>query len=620
MGNDSNKNDNEQPMNQEQNNNLDSLNDLIVKGKYSDIYKSKNEKNEIIAIKIINTIKISEIINNIKKDNLEKIIQEKYKIMKKCGEKSDYSIKIIDFIDKTTDFYLIMEFCNINLKDYLSKKKTGKGLNISTIKEIFIQLNKILVYMDHNKLYHGDINPGHILIIEKDGKIIPKLIDFFNFNLLKKDYTLYTAPEIINNQEGNKKYDIKSDLWSIGLILYELYFNALPFKKINELINISKNSSKLNLLKADKEKDFNDLIQKLLKINKDERLSFNDYIKHNFWSSQNKKTVKITEPILNIINNEDNKEFINKKEVIFEFKTENLKEELNNFEKKDLKYVKIFKYSDFASKKSDLQDEYIMKWLSKLSFSNLSKIYLDGNNFENIEGLSKLELYTLTDLYLNSNILNNINELSKMKFENLTLLDLSENQINNLDSLTKANFENLSILNLSENKINSISSLRNFKFNYLTILNLGFNQINNIDIFSEVCFTNLNVLYLNNNQIENINVFNNIPFVKLEILNLNSNNIKSIDCLKNSKLKMLKELNLSFNKIEDIKNLNSFPFSKIEILILSFNKISKITVFEDIKFKYIKKIGLYGNNEINYDSIFVKDIIDELHEKKITVI
>ena len=63
MGNDSNKNEGEQQINQDQNI-LDSLNDLIVKGKYSDIYKSKNDKNEIIAIKIINKNKISEIINN----------------------------------------------------------------------------------------------------------------------------------------------------------------------------------------------------------------------------------------------------------------------------------------------------------------------------------------------------------------------------------------------------------------------------------------------------------------------------------------------------------------------------------------------------------------------------
>ena len=619
MGNDSNKNEGEQQINQDQNI-LDSLNDLIVKGKYSDIYKSKNDKNEIIAIKIINKNKISEIINNIKKDDLEKLIQEKYKIMKKFSDKSENSIKIIDFIDKTTDFYLIMEFCNINLKDYLSRNKTVKGLKINKIKEIFTQLNKIFSYMDNNKLYHGDINPKHILINEKEGKIIPKLIDFFNFNLLIKNFSLYTAPEIINNKEGNNKYDIKSDLWSIGLILYELYYNALPFKSVKELVNISKNNSNLNLLISDKEKDFNDLIQKLLKINKDERISFNDYIKHNFWSSQNKQTVKIYEPNLNAINKDDSKEFVNKKEIIFEFKTDNFKKELNNFEKNDLKDVEIFKYSGFASKESDLKDDYIMKWLSKLSFFNISKLYLNGNDFETIEGLSKIELYSLTDLYLNCNKLNNINELSRLKFENLTLLDLSENQISNIDSLTKVNFENLSILNISENSINNISSLGNFNFNNLTILNLGFNQITNIDIFSKVYFSNLNVLYLNNNQIENIKVFNNIPFEKLEILNLNSNNIKNIDCLKNSKLKMLKELNLGFNKIEDIKNLNSFPFSKIEILNLSFNKLSKITVFEEIKFKSIKKIGLYGNNEINYDSVYVKDIIEELREKKIAII
>ena len=77
MGNDSNKNDEEQQIKQEQQNNLDSLNDLVVKGKYSNIYKSENDKNERVAIKIINKNKISEIINNIKKEDLEKIIQEK---------------------------------------------------------------------------------------------------------------------------------------------------------------------------------------------------------------------------------------------------------------------------------------------------------------------------------------------------------------------------------------------------------------------------------------------------------------------------------------------------------------------------------------------------------------
>ena len=617
MGNDSNIED-EQYIKKKYN--LDSLNNIIAKGKYSNIYKTKTENNEL-AIKIINKNKILEIINIINQEVLENTIQERLKIMKYCGENSDYSIKIINSLNTNTNYYFVMEYCNISLKEYFIKNKKGKGLDIDTIRDIFTKLNKLLTFMANNKIYHGDIKPEHILISIKEGILIPKLADFFNFNLLIKNYSLYTAPEIINNKNSNYKYDIKTDLWSIGLILYELYYNEFPFKSIKDIINLNKNNF-LKLSKEEKEKDFNDLIENLLKIDIHERISFDEYIGHAFWVTKN----KINEPnkeskTKKVINESDNhNEVINKKEIDFEFKTENYKKELDKFTKNDLKEIEIFKYSGFSSKKTVLKDEYIMKWLSKLSFSNLKRIDLNGNDFENIEGLGKMELYMLTELNLNSNKIDNITELTKVKFENLTSLDLSENQISNIDSLSKTNFEYLSILNLSENKINNISILGNCQFYYLTILNLGFNQINNIDIFSKVCFNNLIVLYLNNNQIENINVFTSIPFEKLEILNLNSNNIKEIGCLKNSKLKMIKELNLSFNKIEEIKNLNSFPFANLESLNLSFNKISNINCFENMKFKSIKKISLYGNDDINYDSIFVKDIIEDLTEKKINIL
>ena len=611
MGNDSinneneNKNKNENRNNIENKYNLDNLNDLISKGKYSDIYKSKATNNEIIAIKNINKNKIINNMNIINYENLEKNIEEKLKIMKNCCEKTDYSIKIIDNINNSSNIFIIMEYCDINLKKYFIKNNRGNIVKINSIKDIFLKLNKSFEFLANNKKYHGDLKPEHILIIEKDGNIIPKLIDYFNFNLFTKNYTLYTAPEIINNEEENCSFNIKSDLWSIGLILYELYFNELPFKTIDEIIDIYQNKKKINLLRVDKDKYFNDLIRKLLKINIDERISFDEYISHNFWSSQNKEISQITSPKSNCVIIGHNEEILKEKEINFEFKTDNPKKELHIFAKNDLKEVEIFKYSNYASKKSILKDEYIMKWLSKLKFNNLTHIDLSGNDFDSIEGLGIMELYMLTDLNLNSNKIIDIDELSKVKFENLTSLDLSQNQINNIDILAKVNFDYLSILNLSENKISNISILSSCNFNYLTILNLGFNQINNIGNLSNANFTNLNTLFLNNNQIENIKVFCNIPFEKLEILNLNNNNIKDIDALKNSKLKMIKNLNLGFNKIEEIKTLNNFPFTNLESLNLSFNKLSNINAFENIKFKNIKKISLYGNNEINFDAFYV---------------
>ena len=41
------------------------------------------------------------------------------------------------------------------------------------------------------------------------------------------------APEIL---EGNTNYDNKCDLWSIGVIIYQLYFNEFPYKGITEVM------------------------------------------------------------------------------------------------------------------------------------------------------------------------------------------------------------------------------------------------------------------------------------------------------------------------------------------------------------------------------------------------
>ena len=626
MGATSNKNDLEESMIKLYNiNTEDFMNNIIAKGKYSEIYKTSNDKNEIYAIKIINKKKILETLN-INSNDLENIIQEKLKLMKICEKKSESTIKIIQFINNKTNYYFVMEYCDSNLREYFQNNKFEKGLDVNAIRDIFNKLNKALVVMNNNNIFHGDIKPEHILISEKDENNIEfKFTDFFNFNSIIKNYSIYTAPEIQNSTKENNSFDIKSDLWSIGLILYELYFGKIPFE-MEDIQKMKDKNYKIRLSKADKENNFNDLIEKLLKINVNERISFNDYLNHNFWDKQ--KNVQITSPSKRSMvgmnsdtddNNNNNNEDSQGKEVIFKFKTNNLKKELDNFAKNDLKNCEVFKYSGYASKKSDLKDSYIMKWLGKLKFSNLNKMDLSGNDFESIEGLGSLELNLLTELYLNSNKIKNIAELSKVKFENLHLLDLSQNEIISFGDLSNTNLESLSILNLSENKISDISTLGNLSLNNLTILNLGFNDIQSIDIFSSVKFKNLKILFLNNNKINDINVFSQIPFEKLEKLNLNSNNIRDISGLKKSKMKMLKELDLGFNKIEDINAFSSVPFTSLISLNISFNKISKITAFEKIKLKSLKKISLFGNDSLNFDSIIIKSIIDDLRCKNINV-
>jgi len=73
------------------------------------------------------------------------------------------------------------------------------------------------------------------------------------------------APEILKNEGVNKEYDEKCDLWSIGVIIYELYFKRPPFNGNNgtTILNLIKNQGK-KLLEKTGFYQLDDLIRKLL--------------------------------------------------------------------------------------------------------------------------------------------------------------------------------------------------------------------------------------------------------------------------------------------------------------------------------------------------------------------
>ena len=91
------------------------------------------------------------------------------------------------------------------------------------------------------------------------------------------------APEILDE----KPYNSKSDLWSIGVIIYQMYFNEMPYKAHIEsglLMKIENDKNQNNLKrKSTGDKALDDLIIKLLKYNPDERITWNEYFNHPFF-------------------------------------------------------------------------------------------------------------------------------------------------------------------------------------------------------------------------------------------------------------------------------------------------------------------------------------------------
>tara|TARA_Y100000389_G_scaffold108468_1_gene105617 strand:+ start:894 stop:2054 length:1161 start_codon:yes stop_codon:yes gene_type:complete len=187
--------------------------DPIGYGSFSIIYKGYNitDPTKSLAIK-----RITKIIDM-------KYFHNEVDLMKKLDHPN--ILKLYDVVKNNGSVYLILEYCNSgDLSGYIQNDK-----NYSNNYSYFEQIFKGLEYLYKNKILHRDIKPHNILV--KDGVI--KISDFgfakaFEKNELITTFCgspLYMAPEIIKNKE----YNLKSDIWSLGVIIYELFTKKHPY-------------------------------------------------------------------------------------------------------------------------------------------------------------------------------------------------------------------------------------------------------------------------------------------------------------------------------------------------------------------------------------------------------
>lgn len=100
------------------------------------------------------------------------------------------------------------------------------------------------------------------------------------------------APEIL--LKSSKCYTNKTDLWSIGICFYEILFGTNPFKAKNEA-DLVKGIKKLEYSKSlnfpndvEVSEQCKDLLNKLLKVNPDERIDWSEFFNHKIFEKQQK--------------------------------------------------------------------------------------------------------------------------------------------------------------------------------------------------------------------------------------------------------------------------------------------------------------------------------------------
>ena len=196
-------------------------------------------------------------------------------------------IKLITYFTNDMNFNIISEyFKEGNLEAKIQKHKI---FSENQAKYVCKQLLNAIKYLNEHNLVHTDINPDIIYIkdiikIDNEELYNVKILQFgsSSINIHKSNNSLnYMAPEIINN-----KYHQTSDIWSIGIILYQMIFDDLPFKgyKEDEIIN---NIMKLkpDIINKDASPYVKNLLKKMLIKNPLKRITVNECLKHDWFAN-----------------------------------------------------------------------------------------------------------------------------------------------------------------------------------------------------------------------------------------------------------------------------------------------------------------------------------------------
>ena len=411
----------------------------IGEGSYAKIYKVKKDSSD--KTYVLKNIPVSEEDYS----SMKEILNES-SILSTCD--NIYVVKYYDSFFYSGTFNIITEFCPYgDLFGYIKfYKERGSKIEEKIIWIIFIQLSLGLSYLHHKKILHRDIKTKNIFI---KNNLTVKIGDFGIAKILNSTSSYahtfigtpyYISPELCKDQP----YNDKSDVWSLGCVLYELCTLNHPFEggtqvEIYEKIMTQKfkaispeYSLELKkmvdlLLEKDEKKrpKMKDILRMKCVIDKANKYNINIDLVDNGIIEEEKSDVNSVNNAGNVNKMHDNKNNLKNNSYNVNINNNNNKDSIYKSSGKKEKYEKSPNH--YSNKAKKFKNEYDSKEIksNKIKIDNILK----NNQLKKINNAkNKSSLNKPLNIQLNhKNKINNNN----LKTEEETQINNINNNINN---------------------------------------------------------------------------------------------------------------------------------------------------------------------------------------------
>ena len=496
----------------------------LGEGAYSTVYKVKRIiDNQVYALKKVKLMNLSE---KEKENSLNEV-----RILASVKSNFVVSYKEAFFDEKDNTLGIVMEFADRGdlYQQIVAHKKTAKFFEESDIWRIFIQLVKGLKALHDLKILHRDMKSANVFLFSngcaKLGDLNVSKVARRGLGYTQTGTPYYASPEVWKD----KPYDHKSDVWSLGCVLYEMITLRPPFraKDMEGLFNkVCK--GQFSKIPERFSEDLFTIVKYLLQVNSIQRPSCEQILQHpiilkrieyfksfgNDEENEDKcllKTIHMPKNLLflsdklpkpnydkkfkinnnnnnntNNVNDEENKNYrsFNKNGIVnnhlINYNNENGKEKINYpiYSKKPSKLIPLNNKRNNINISNIIERERENLLLNKENDKQNINILQNNKNKSYILHLKEKNLNNKSNnLVINRNINHNLSDEMLLK-KDLNYIDIISKQKNDIRKLLlKKNSlinRRLNYLNNNNSQINS-SALNNLN----SVLIPNYNNINN---------------------------------------------------------------------------------------------------------------------------------------------